>query len=110
MHISGDLYKICDVFDILDLYYERIHQHHNEHGPSVIGEPSNGQPAAGAKKPHTPYTIEEILKPTAPRLRPPSPCGLLVDGVCTCGLTGNVVSTAFYVDVQQQFMCQQHRY
>lgn len=94
-----------------DLYYEQIQQHHYENGPSAVGEPSNGQPAPGVKKPHTPYTIEEILKPTAPRPRPPSPCGLLVDGVCTCGLTGSVVSTAFYVDVQQQFMCsQQHRY
>lgn len=92
------------------MYYERIHQQHQENGPSFIGEPSNGQPAPSPKKPHTPYTIEEILKPVAPRPRPPSPCGLLMDGVCTCGLTGNVMSTAFYVDVQQQFMCQQHRY
>ncbi|XP_060839638.1 paired box protein Pax-1-like [Rhopalosiphum padi] len=101
----------------LDLYYERIHQHIHENGSvSVAGEPSNGQPALpGPKKPHTPYTIEEILKPTAPRPRPPSPCGLLVDGVCTCGLTaGNAtVSAAYYVDVQQQqqFICSQpHRY
>uniref|UniRef100_A0A2S2PAB4 Uncharacterized protein n=1 Tax=Schizaphis graminum TaxID=13262 RepID=A0A2S2PAB4_SCHGA len=103
----------------LDLYYERIHQHIHENGSvSVAGEPSNGQPAPpGPKKPHTPYTIEEILKPTAPRPRPPSPCGLFVDGVCTCGLTaGNAtVSAAYYVDVQQQqqqqFICSQpHRY
>ncbi|XP_025208698.1 paired box pox-neuro protein-like [Melanaphis sacchari] len=104
----------------LDLYYERIHQHIHENGSaSIAGEPSNGQPAPpGPKKPHTPYTIEEILKPTAPRPRPPSPCGLLVDGVCTCGLTAgsSVVSAAYYVDVQQQqqqqqFMCSQsHRY
>lgn len=93
------------------MYYEQIQLHHHENGPSTIGEPSHGQALPGVKKPHTPYTIEEILKPTAPRPRAPSPCGLLVDGVCTCGLTGNVVSTAFYVDVQQQFMCsQQHRF
>jgi len=104
-----------------DLYYERIHRHqrhHEHHGPSVVvggggggGERSadGGQPAPGAKKPQTPYTIEEILKPTAPRPRPPSPCGLLVDGVCTCGLAGSVVSAAFYADVQQQYMqCSQH--
>lgn len=101
------------------MYYERVHQHIHENGPAIVaGGPSNGQPALpGTKKPHTPYTIEEILKPAAPRPRPPSPCGLLADGVCTCGLTaGNVVSAAFYVNVQQQqdqqFICNQslHRY
>ncbi|VVC33400.1 Winged helix-turn-helix DNA-binding domain,Homeobox domain-like,Paired domain [Cinara cedri] len=110
----------------LDLYYERIHQqqqqqqqqqqHRNSNGPmNVAGVPSTGQcaPLDGVNKNklRTPYTIEEILKPKAPRPRTPSPCGLLVDGVCTCGLTGNMVSAAFYVDVQQQFMCsQQHHY
>lgn len=94
-----------------DFYYERIQlQHHHDNGPGVVagGEPSNGPPGA-AKKPNTAYTIEEILKkPVAPRPRPPSPCGLLVDGVCTCGLTatssGDMVSAAFYVDVQRQVM------
>jgi len=110
--------SICVTVSVIstDLYYERIHRHqrhHEQHGPSVVvGERSadGGQPAPGAKKPQTPYTIEEILKPTAPRPRPPSPCGLLVDGVCTCGLAaGSVVSAAFYADVQQQYMqCSQH--
>ncbi|XP_015372916.1 PREDICTED: paired box protein Pax-9-like [Diuraphis noxia] len=103
----------------LDLYYERIHQHIHENGHvSVVGGPLNGQLAPPSpKKPHTPYTIEEILKkPTALLPRPPSPCGLITDGVCTCGLTaGNAVSAAFYVNVQQQhqqFICSQplHRY
>ncbi|XP_050422881.1 protein gooseberry-like [Adelges cooleyi] len=81
----------------LDFYYERIHQHQSDYVPSA------SRPKQGEKKPRTPYTIEEILKPTAPRPRTSSPCRLLVDGICTCGLTSNVVSTAaFYLDVQQQ--------
>ncbi|XP_050540017.1 paired box protein Pax-8-like [Daktulosphaira vitifoliae] len=94
-----------------DLYYDRIHQHHqNDQILSSLVDSSTSKPAQGLKKQRTPYTIEEILKPTTPQHKNPSPCRLVTDGVCTCGLSSNIVSTAFYVGVQQQSMCYQHRF